>query len=516
MKPLSIASFVCTLLFISSAFALADYDNFSHDSMFYINRGKKFLDAGNLNQAIKDFETAKGYSTDLILPNDWLGIAKMQDEDFDGALVEYNLAIKNLTDQNARTPVKDFNSLMSVLYSRRANVYLSQKKYDLAITDCQKSIRLKPNAPAQNFCGAANRELYRFDTALEYFNAAIQSDPNLTTTWSGRGRTYVDMGRYSEALSDCNKSRQVNAKSVGARLCFAELYEAQGNTSAAIQSYQSVLPLAPLSRDVRNSLAHLSTNPILKEKRVALVVGNNAYKKSRPLETAVNDANDMEAALKKLGFEVLKDTDVDIDGFDILFNRFIRRAKDADVALVYYSGHGFQYKDSNYLVPIENNVDWEGASPGDDINPNGHFFKPTGHIGFNRYINIQARADELKDIGKTRILIIDACRVDPGFETVEKRFGADVKPLNPAEGMFIAYASSPDRFSYDGDSTRNSPFTTALLKNLSERGLELRELFVRVRREAYSLSDQKQLSQAWDNMPNEFRFFPAAAEYFNP
>jgi hypothetical protein len=167
-------------------------------------------------------------------------------------------------------------------------------------------------------------------------------------------------------------------------------------------------------------------------------------------------------------------------------------------------------------MPIENNIDWEGARPGDDINPNGHFFKPTGNIGFERYINIQARADELKDIGKTRILIIDACRTDTGFEAVEKRFGADVKPLHPAEGMFIAYASSPDRYSYDGGSSRNSPFTTALLKNLSERGLELRELFVRVRRESYNLSGQKQLSQTWDNMPNDFRFFPAAAEYLNP
>jgi uncharacterized caspase-like protein len=95
--------------------------------------------------------------------------------------------------------------------------------------------------------------------------------------------------------------------------------------------------------------------------------------------------------------------------------------------------------------------------------------------------------------------------------------GLDPRKTDATEGMFIAYASAPNHYAYDGGKmSRNSPFTQALLRNLKTPGLELCDFFTRVRNEAYSSSDQKQVSQTWDNMPGEFRFYPASAELIQP
>src|SRR5215470_1040311 len=97
----------------------------------------------------------------------------------------------------------------------------------------------------------------------------------------------------------------------------------------------------------------LLVSPAAAEKRVALVVGNSAYVSSPALANPVNDAGDVAAALKAVGFEVVLGTDLAKPAFDAKVRDFVRILEQADVALFFYAGHGLQVAGRNYLVPVD-------------------------------------------------------------------------------------------------------------------------------------------------------------------
>ena len=94
-------------------------------------------------------------------------------------------------------------------------------------------------------------------------------------------------------------------------------------------------------------------NAALAENRVALLIGNAQYKFSPPLNTPANDASDLAASLRSLGFSVIEKTDLDAEGFADTMAAFSKMLEGADVALLYYAGHGLQFRGENYLVPID-------------------------------------------------------------------------------------------------------------------------------------------------------------------
>src|SRR5579863_8864127 len=91
----------------------------------------------------------------------------------------------------------------------------------------------------------------------------------------------------------------------------------------------------------------------LADKRVALIVGNGAYAHAPHLPNPAHDAEDVAGALKRVGFDIIVETDLDQAGMQNAAIRFARAARTADVALFYYSGHALQYAGVNYLVPID-------------------------------------------------------------------------------------------------------------------------------------------------------------------
>ncbi|MGY3581435.1 tetratricopeptide (TPR) repeat protein [Bradyrhizobium sp. USDA 4341] len=500
-----VPSIAIALLIIPFTAAFAEQPDF-RDVDFYLQRGAAFLRDGDIDHATVDFIAGVSQGSWLVGPHASLGNARLADENYQGAIDEYNIALKNNQKQveEARRLNRGVDEALSAakkwdisLYNQRGIAYSGIAKYDLAISDCQHVISLDPtHAAAHNNCGAAYRDLGNLTKALEYYDESLRLKPDLVNAWAGRGRTYARMGRYSDAISSCKMALQIQVNSSGGLLCLGETYKAEGNTAAAIENYSALLAVNPFSEPARIALADLTQNQMLRQKRVALVIGNSDYKNS-PLVNTINDAKDVAAALTKLGFAVTLGTNLNVFAMTNIFERFARRAKTADVALVFYSGHGAQYKEANYLVPLEDNMQWPGDAP----------------EGFEKYINLQDQVDAIKNLARTRILIVDACRTDGGFERIEKEFGPDLKKTSATEGMFIAYASAPDHFSYDGDGgSRNSPFTRSLLRNIFEKGLELRDLLTRVRNEAYVRSGKLQVSQTWDNMPNEFQFLPANAE----
>jgi uncharacterized caspase-like protein len=109
-------------------------------------------------------------------------------------------------------------------------------------------------------------------------------------------------------------------------------------------------------------MALMSIAPAFADKRVALVIGNGAYRNAARLPNPPNDAQDVAAALKRSDFETIVGLDLDKTGMDAAAIRFARAARDADIAMFYYSGHALQYRGINYLVPVDAKLTGRGRS----------------------------------------------------------------------------------------------------------------------------------------------------------
>jgi len=215
------------------------------------------------------------------------------------------------------------------------------------------------------------------------------------------------------------------------------------------------------------------------ERRVALVIGNSSYRNAPVLPNTVNDARDMAAALRKVGFEVVDGVDLDKRGMDMALTRFARLAQDADSVMFYFAGHGFQFNGENYLVPVEAKIEDEA----------GVQYETT------RLNDVVTALNFAKGV---KIMVLDACRNNPFVNQLAKRqatrgfsVGSGLAPVARAQGMVIAYATQANDVAADG-AGRNSPFTAALVREIDQPGLEVATMFRRVQKSVYDATAGRQ------------------------
>lgn len=215
------------------------------------------------------------------------------------------------------------------------------------------------------------------------------------------------------------------------------------------------------------------------EKRVALVIGNSAYKNVPRLTNPANDANLIGSMFRRAGFDLV-DVKQDLSAAETrkTLREFGTRSRDADVAVIYYAGHGMEVDGNNYLIPIdallENDTDvYDEAFPLDRV-----------------LVSIEP-AKQL------RLVILDACRDNPFAKTMKRTVAsraigrglAKVEPTSP--NTMIAFAAKAGSTASDGDS-RNSPFAVALFDHLPKPGLDLRKAFGFVRDDVLKSTGYKQ------------------------
>lgn len=205
--------------------------------------------------------------------------------------------------------------------------------------------------------------------------------------------------------------------------------------------------------------------------KVALVVGNGDYL-GAPLKNPVNDAFAMHTALRSMGFESTLLVDADRRKFLTAMDAFIRQIGKADIGLVYYAGHGFQYDGENYLVPV-------------DVDFGGQYDIAFDCVGLKDVLN------SMNGSGcKNKVIILDSCRNSPYLEQVR---GVRVTPsaLDAPINSFIAFATSPGKTAADGKGM-HSVFTASLLKELKAGG-EIEQILKSVRSDVYDSSSGRQL-----------------------
>ena len=217
------------------------------------------------------------------------------------------------------------------------------------------------------------------------------------------------------------------------------------------------------------------------DKRVALVVGNSAYQNVPQLPNPAKDAQAIADLFKGMGFDfVLARQDVGYLEFKRALRNFEDAASDADIAVVYYAGHGMEIGGVNYIIPID-------AKLASDLDG------PDEAIPMDRIL------EGVESAHRLRLVILDACRDNPFAgamkrqrQGVNRSVTAGLGKVEPSTtGTLIAYAAKAGSTAADGVDN-HSPFTTALLNNLAIRGLDIRLAFGRVRDEVMKTTEDRQ------------------------
>jgi uncharacterized caspase-like protein len=239
------------------------------------------------------------------------------------------------------------------------------------------------------------------------------------------------------------------------------------------------------------------------EKRVALVIGNSAYRNAPALINPKNDAQDIGKSLRELGFTTIVATDLDRAGMDDVLDRFSRTVGGAEIALVYYSGHGMQFAGKNYLLPVDARL-----TNADDVN---RF----------RLLPLDDLFDVLQGAPGARIIMLDACRNNPVEDDLKRRM-ASMPGVNrdafltrglsrvTANGLIVAYATQANDVASDGVA-HNSPFAQALLHNLGSPDTDLRQVLFNVQDEVDRLTSGKQRPELSISLVGQYKLNPGAA-----
>lgn len=235
----------------------------------------------------------------------------------------------------------------------------------------------------------------------------------------------------------------------------------------------------------------LGAQPALAENRLALVIGQSAYRSVPALPNPANDAKAVTQLLTDSGFEVSTASDLSQNEIREAVSAFAGKvaAKGADtVAVVFYAGHGLQIDGENFLVPVDIDAKREA-----DI--------PLQAVRLNDILNTLTSVPS-----KMRILMLDACRNNPFPELKTAGSGlALVDTKVGAPGTFLSFSTSPGAVAEDGTGS-NSPYTTALLAAGREQNIPIEETFKRVRLAVNKVTEGRQTPWDSSSLTEDFRF----------
>jgi len=202
------------------------------------------------------------------------------------------------------------------------------------------------------------------------------------------------------------------------------------------------------------------------ERRVALVIGNAQYKSS-PLENAVNDATDIDQALKRFGFQTTFLRNASLSQMREATRRFADQLTNADVALIYFAGHGIESKNKNFMIPVNADLKFEYELV-DQAYDAAAWLEMLEMIKSN-------------NAERVNIVILDACRNNNLIGS--RSLNRGLARMDAPTGTFLSYSTAPGKVAADGSKgERNSPFTKNLLKAIQQPGQPIEEVFKEVRR----------------------------------
>src|SRR5580765_8320952 len=249
----------------------------------------------------------------------------------------------------------------------------------------------------------------------------------------------------------------------------------------------------------------LSAGAANAERRVAFVVGNGAYKNVAQLPNPPVDAKAMASALRNVGFEVVEGTNLTRDKMTERLLEFGKKAQGADVAVFFYAGHGIAINGTNYLLPVDADI------------------KSEMDVKLGAAINIDLTLDQTMSDAKVKLVFLDACRDNPFAAKIKSNSAtrsvnvqAGLAEMKSGEGTLIAFATGPGQTALDGEVGTNSPFTRALMANLTSPGVEIQQAMTKVRAQVNEETNKSQLPWGHTNLIGSVYLNGAPAPAGNP
>lgn len=241
------------------------------------------------------------------------------------------------------------------------------------------------------------------------------------------------------------------------------------------------------------------------DRKVALVIGNSDYEFAPSLTNPANDASDIAASLGRLDFEVtllINQSDTQLRSAIRVFSK---TARSSDISVVYYAGHGIEIDKTNYLIPV--NAELQGDRDAD--------FEA---VRLSDVLHAISGGDGIS------LMLVDACRDNPFASTLKKNgttrsIGTGLVRVNPTGGVLpggvlISYAAREGEFAFDGEG-RNSPYAKGLLDHLEEPGLEISKFFRKVRDSVFEITGGKQEPFTYGSLPGKDIFLAGIPKTMN-
>ncbi len=420
--------------------------------IIFHNRGNAWRGKGEYARAVADYDAA--IKSDPKSAFSWQnrGIAKQALGDLDGALADINEAIR-------------LAPALPQPLTNRAVIWRAKGDYDRAVADGSEAIRLAKNPPPN-----------------------IMTPPGsvIISAYINRALSYEAKGDYEHARADFSATLQGTASDAASKA-----NQATARVRLSLLSDPNVPPRQAGSSPAQPAAAPSSQQTAMQGRRMALVIGNGAYTSVKALPNPPNDARAVARSLRDIGFTVSEGTDLDRATMQTMTRNFLREAARAQIALVYYAGHGVQIGGRNYLIPVDVRM-----QPGHDITEG--------------MVDMDTILAGLDDQVRTNILIFDACRNNPlEQQTAVSESGRGLSggsglaaptTLGAGQtlgaGTLIAFATAPGKVALDGEGA-NSPFSAALSRHIGTPGLEVQQMLTRVRAEVVSAT--KNMQVPWSN-----------------
>ena len=478
------------------------------------------------DKAIATYSDALKSDPDNVRILEGRGIAYERKGQDDLAMADYNAALQKRPNYPApynsrgtihlrrgalQSAIDDFSAAIKygpkflLPYTNRARVETMNKEYDAALADFAKAAEIDPNAPQiiVNRC-VTYAAMGRFDEALADCNSALDKYPKNSYVLNNRADAYMAKGNFDAALKDYTTVLGLYPNNVRAHAGRGQLFERRRNLEQARADYRSAafaltpfdeIDVAKARATAQERLAALTAQGpggSVKTHRIALLIGNGAYKNVHALENPPRDARLIADSLKGLGFQtVTLANDLTRDKFFQTLRTFATEAEKADWAVVYYAGHGFEIGGVNYLVPVD------------------------ARLAVDKDAETEAVALEqvLAAVGGARglrLVMLDACRDNPFAPTMQRTMALKLvdkgfSNIEPSAGFMVVYAAKHGETALDGEG-KDSPFATALARELKEH-VEVRKLFDIVRDDVWTVTRHAQQPFTYGSPPGREDFY---------
>ena len=233
--------------------------------------------------------------------------------------------------------------------------------------------------------------------------------------------------------------------------------------------------------------------------KVALIIGNGAYKDVPELTNPTNDATAVAGAFLRLGFSVRLVTDASYDDMRRALLEFSQKARDSEMAIVFFAGHGIELGGENWLIPVD-------AELKTDLDTE------------QEAISLRSVMLMVSAASKLGVVVLDACRNNPFTNRIKRSIATravtrGLSRVEPINNVLVAYAAKDGTTASDG-SGDHSPFTAALLKHIETPGLEVTFLFRNVRDDVMAATGNEQQPFVYGSLSKEAIYFkppPAVA-----